>query len=211
MSEDINLYVDIGIPVLTSVLAGTVSYFLGKRSLKKQFVLKYFDLHKEVLEKIISISKDEIDGYIFNLKNKELEKMAKGKVLSFREYFSDYGKIKLYEEAGFGMFAPPLLFSDVTELIGMIRSLEEGSNEKNNKQMKKILSIWNDKKDELSRDVDNFYESFDCNLEGCDISEEERRYINYYKRKKEELLLYEIIPLIKKLKIGLEKFLENKE
>lgn len=185
-------------------------YYLGKRGWKKQFNLKHFDLHEEVLNSIKNIfHDDEFGRYYFTLSNKEINKRIKNfSVLSDKQYFK---KNKIGNQfLPVDYFPIETIVGDVESLINKLRKLSARSNRKISKLLKNIIGIYDGGIQGLDFEVEFLIDSYNVDLISGP-TEEENKYIKYLSNTRKELILLKSIALIKNLEKELENFLKRKE
>lgn len=209
----VNILKDASMNALVVGVFGLVAgYYLGKRNWKKQFLLKHFDLHEKILNKLNSIFEDEIEGYLFLKTNQEIENMLEkcSVPMSANEYFSELKKNEFFNKEGFG-YPSFLVFGSIKDIISELRYLLSRSNNKISKIIERILSIWDSGIKQLDDDISDIADSFNRDPEGWYITKDENSYLAYLQREREELILLRIVPLINKLAVELKKYLKNKE
>jgi len=196
------------IGVASGLLSGFLGYSLGNRSWKKQFFLKHFNLHEKVLHKISAVINDEIEGFYFLKKDEEIKKIQKDAyIMTADQYFSELAKDN-FDGAAYPSF---LAFGSIKDMMGELKLLSTRSNNKISKIIEEILSTWDDRASELDENVKNLADCFNKDPDGWDIPENAKKYIDYFEREHQELILLQIVPLINKLKLELKKYLKNKE
>lgn len=196
---------------IVGVLSLVAGYYLGKRNWKKQFLLKHFDLHEKILNKLNFIFNDEIEGYLFSKTNKEIAGMLKShESMSSSEYFAELKK-DIFLNKMDAVYPYYLAFGSIKDIISELRYLLSRSNNKTSKIIESILSIWDNETKQLGDEISDIADSLNRDPEGWDISENESKYIDYLQRTREEFILLKIVPLVNNLAIELRKYLKNKE
>lgn len=200
------------IDIISGLLSGFLGYVLGNRSWKKQFILKHFDLHEKVLNKLNAISNDEIEGFYFSKTDKEIKKMLKVMNIEtlnqYVEKSDDLDDVLGTNEFGYPAF---LAFGSIKETMQDIRYLSSRSNKRISKISKKMLLVWDKEAVGLDENIQSLADDFNEDPEEWKISKMRRKYIDYFEKESQELILLKIIPLVNKLKIELSKYLKNKE
>jgi len=194
--------IEIGLQFFLVVFAGKALFVW-----KKEFNLKHFELHEEILNEIKNIFNYEEDSYYFSLSEQVIDKQMKNhSILSDSDYFEILEK----ERSEFLPQEYVLPQYDMKPLIEKLIKLIPRSNKKISENAKKIIRIYNEGIDNLNFEVEQLRDSYDQDLKGT-TSEKEEKYIEYLSNQKKELIFLKMIKPIKILKKELDNFLINKK
>ena len=198
-------------PFIILFITLLVGYYLGGKKIKKQFDLSYFELDEELLKKVDIIIKDNIIDYYFAKSDKEIKKWLKEyNPLSYDAYCEKLKENPFFNETR--MNSPLRLVSEsIVEIAEDFRKLSVKSNRGVSGTIKKILKIYDNEIKILNSKLGARDESCNSKEGYPQITKKEGKYRNYLTNETYQKISLQIVPLIKKLKKELKKYLKNKE